>query len=140
MTKKVVSVHPEMPLFDAAKVIAEHNFDGVPVIDATGRLVGILTEYDLVSKGTSVHLPTLKIILENLSAFRRDRSQFEQQVKEMEERLAQCENLVVVGWKGEAIKCGCSSCRDLPALLADLRAIVNLAEGGESGTKSRGMV
>ena len=35
MTRDVISVRPETSLFDAAKLIAEHNFDGVPT--ATGN-------------------------------------------------------------------------------------------------------
>lgn len=83
MTKNPVVVHPDTPLFEAAGVIAEHHFDGVPVVDGDGVLAGILTEYDLVSKGSMVHLPTLQIVLQNLTAFRRDRSQFQKEVREV---------------------------------------------------------
>lgn len=83
MTANAVTVRPDTPLFEAASVIAQHNFDGVPVIDEKGKLVGILTEYDLISKGSMVHLPTLQVVLQNLTAFRKDRSQFEKEVKEV---------------------------------------------------------
>lgn len=49
MTKKVISASPDTPLLDAAKIISEHNFDGLPVIDTNGLLIGILTEYDLMT-------------------------------------------------------------------------------------------
>lgn len=83
MNHEVVSVGPETPLIEAASLIAKHNFDGVPVVDESKKLVGILTEYDLVSKGSLVHLPTLQILLQNLTAFRRDRSQFQKEVEEV---------------------------------------------------------
>lgn len=83
MTKEVVSVTPDMPLVDAAKIIAEHNFDGVPVVDADNKLVGILTEYDLVSKGTSIHLPTFQLILQNLQIFGKDKSRFQKEFEEI---------------------------------------------------------
>jgi len=83
MTVQVVAVRPETPLFEAASVIAKHNVDGVPVVDDAGKLVGILTEYDLVSKGSMVHLPTLQVVLQNLTAFRKDRSQFQKEVQEV---------------------------------------------------------
>ena len=66
MTREVVSVHPDTSLLDAAKLIAEYNFDGVPVVDNENRLVGIVTEYDLINKTSAVHLPTLQVILKNL--------------------------------------------------------------------------
>ena len=83
MTKELVVVHPETPLFEPDTLLAEHNFDGVPVVDEHGALVGILTEYDLVSKGSMVHLPTLQVVLQNLTAFRKDRSQFQKEVEEV---------------------------------------------------------
>ena len=51
MTREVVSVKPETPLQEAAEVLAYHGFDGVPVVDEANKPVGILTEYDLLSKG-----------------------------------------------------------------------------------------
>lgn len=83
MTKDVISVSPETPLLDAAKILAEHNFDGVPVVDKENKLIGILTEYDLISKGTSIHLPTFQVILQNLSVFRKDKSQFQKELGEI---------------------------------------------------------
>lgn len=76
MTKEVVVVAPDMPLLDAAKILAEHHFDGVPVVDKQNVLVGILTEYDLVSKGSLIHLPTMQKILQNLSVMQEDRLRF----------------------------------------------------------------
>ena len=83
MEKNVVSVQPEMPLAEAAKLLAEHQFDGVPVVDSANTLVGILTEYDLISKGSAIHLPTFQMILENLPVFRQDRSKFSKEVSEV---------------------------------------------------------
>jgi len=81
MNPNVISVSPEMPLLEAAKIIAEHKFDGVPVVTTDNVLVGILTEYDLISKGSSVHLPTLHTILQNLSVFQKDQSHFKKEVE-----------------------------------------------------------
>ena len=41
MTRKVVSISPDASLFEAAKLISEHHFDGVPVADKDGKLIGI---------------------------------------------------------------------------------------------------
>ena len=83
MTKDVISVHPETPLIEAAKIIAAHNFDGVPVVDEGSKLVGILTEYDLISKNSAVHLPTFQFIFQNLKVFGQDRSRFQKEVEEV---------------------------------------------------------
>ncbi len=76
MEKDVVVVHPETSIFDAHEILESHRFDGVPVVDAAHRLVGILTEYDLIVKGSSLHLPTFQKILNELDAFKKDRLQF----------------------------------------------------------------
>ena len=50
MTRDVVSVNPETPIKDAATLIAERGISGVPVCDAEGRVVGVLSETDLLIK------------------------------------------------------------------------------------------
>lgn len=83
MTRDVVSVAPDTPLAEVAKILAERNFDGVPVVNGTKRLVGIITEYDLISKGSAVHLPTFQVILQNLAVFQKDQSEFKKEVGEI---------------------------------------------------------
>jgi len=80
MTKEVVAVHPDTPLLDVAKILAEHNFDGVPVIDADGKLVGLVTEYDLINKTSAVHLPTLQVVLRNLPQFKEEEAHFQEEI------------------------------------------------------------
>lgn len=67
MTKEVISVRPETPIIEAHKVISDHHFHGVPVVDKENRLVGILTEYDLIAKGSFIHLPTFQKIVTELN-------------------------------------------------------------------------
>ena len=76
MNDQVISVLPDLPMADAASIIAEHGFDGVPVVDGEYKLVGILTEYDLVSKGSAIHLPTFQKIVQNLQVYGKDKSRF----------------------------------------------------------------
>ena len=80
MTKEVISVYPDTPLLDVAKALAEHNFDGVPVIDKDNKLVGLVTEYDLINKTSAVHLPTLQVILRNLPQFKQEEAHFQQEI------------------------------------------------------------
>jgi len=82
MTKSidVISVFPETPLIEAAQLISKHNFDGIPVVDRDNKLMGLLTEYDLISKSTSIHLPTFQLILKNLQVFRTNQSQFRKEI------------------------------------------------------------
>jgi len=47
MTKKPVTVSPETPIEKAAALMLEKRVEGLPVLDAKGALVGILTEGDV---------------------------------------------------------------------------------------------
>jgi len=47
MTRQVVTVGDETPVVDAATVMIERKIGGLPVIDGSGRLLGIITETDL---------------------------------------------------------------------------------------------
>lgn len=50
MTKDVVSVGPETPVRDAALLMLERRISGVPVVDAEQRVLGILSEGDLIRR------------------------------------------------------------------------------------------
>jgi CBS domain-containing protein len=55
MTKDVVSVTPDTSLRDAAALLVERRISGVPVVDASDEVVGVLSEGDiLVKAGGSV--------------------------------------------------------------------------------------
>jgi CBS domain-containing protein len=47
MSPNVITVNPECPIIDAAELMLEHKISGLPVVDAKGKLVGILTESDI---------------------------------------------------------------------------------------------
>lgn len=50
MTAPVITVPPEMPVRDAVRILIDRHISGLPVIDPAGRLVGIVTEADLLYK------------------------------------------------------------------------------------------
>jgi CBS domain-containing protein len=50
MTTDVVSVQADSEIEDAARLMANHRISGLPVMDQANNLVGLVTEYDLISK------------------------------------------------------------------------------------------
>ena len=50
MTKELITVTPEMPLEDFARVCAEDHVSGAPVCRVDGWLVGIVSRTDLVER------------------------------------------------------------------------------------------
>ena len=81
MTASVISVQPETTLVEAARLMTEHKFNGLPVTDTNGVLLGIITEYGLISNQSGIHLPTLQTVLSKLPIFSKDKSEFAQQVE-----------------------------------------------------------
>lgn len=59
MTQKVVSVGPDDTILHAIRLMLQNKVSGLPVIDASGRLVGIVTEGDFLrrSETGTVHRP-----------------------------------------------------------------------------------
>lgn len=54
MSSTVISILPETPVLTAIDIILTNNFNGIPVTDTGGVLVGIITKYDLISKRGSL--------------------------------------------------------------------------------------
>jgi len=50
MTSDVVTVRPTTPIKDVAKLLVEHRISGMPVVDPGGRLIGVVSEGDLLFK------------------------------------------------------------------------------------------
>jgi CBS domain-containing protein len=48
MTRDVATVHPDTPLLEAVKLMAQRHISGMPVVDHAGTIVGIISEGDLV--------------------------------------------------------------------------------------------
>ena len=48
MIKNIVSVKKDTPIFEAVKLLVEHNISGLPVVEDDMTLVGILSEKDVV--------------------------------------------------------------------------------------------
>ena len=49
MSQPVITVTPETGIKTAAKLLVKHAISALPVVDSTGRLVGIVSEADLIS-------------------------------------------------------------------------------------------
>jgi CBS-domain-containing membrane protein len=60
MTWGVNSIEADAPVMRAAQVMLQHKISGLPVVDARGKLVGIVTEGDFLRRGeigTQRHRP-----------------------------------------------------------------------------------
>ena len=68
---KVVSIKPTADLVAAVKLLTKHRIGVLVVIDVGGRLVGILSERDIIrvlaeSAGTALHLSVAQVMTRNV--------------------------------------------------------------------------
>lgn len=55
MNSRVISVLPDTPILAAIDILLTNNYNGIPVVDKKGAIVGILTKYDLIVNRNSIH-------------------------------------------------------------------------------------
>ncbi len=64
MTAEVVTIREDTDIGQAARLLLEKGFNGVPVVDAAGGLVGILCQSDLVAQQKRLTLPSVFSLLD----------------------------------------------------------------------------
>ncbi len=64
MSTNIVSVKPDTEIIEAAKVLLENRFNGLPVVDDNGKVVGIICQSDLIAQQKSLPIPTLFTFLD----------------------------------------------------------------------------
>ncbi len=82
MTRAVITVSPDMEIVHAAKILLENRINGVPVMDETGKLVGILCQSDLIAQQKKLPIPSFFTFLDGLIALT-SMKQFEKQVQKI---------------------------------------------------------
>ena len=66
MSKKVITVKRDTTIEDIAHILTDNNISGVPVVDDENRVVGMVTEKDLLYKDIEPHFPPVIEILGGL--------------------------------------------------------------------------
>ena len=87
MTKDVITVHPQTPVRELATLLLNHKISGVPVVDEAGKVLGVVTESDLIFQNKKVHLPTAVAILAAFLFLDRP-EQLEQEMKKIAGSMA----------------------------------------------------
>ncbi|MEO3703899.1 CBS domain-containing protein [Trichormus azollae] len=66
MSRNPILVRPETPLKEAIQILADKRISGLPVIDDTGKVVGIISETDLMWQETGVTPPAYIMFLDSV--------------------------------------------------------------------------
>ena len=59
MAREIIVVSPDDKLRRVVELLAGYGYDGVPIVDSGKKLVGIITEYDMVARSAALHLPDI---------------------------------------------------------------------------------
>ena len=82
MTKDVVTVNKRQPISDLSKLFIENHFNGVPVLDDAEKVIGVVTQGDLIEQNKNLHIPTV-IALFDAVLFLESEKKFEDDVKKL---------------------------------------------------------
>jgi len=65
MSPRVISVAPDTKVDAIARLLIDNDISGVPVVDGLGRIVGVVTESDLIVRNAELHFPRFLQILDS---------------------------------------------------------------------------
>ncbi len=82
MSREVKIAHLDMPVQELASLLWENKISGVPVVDDEGKVVGVVTENDLVDQNKKLHIPTMVSFLDSV-IFLESAKTFEKEIKKM---------------------------------------------------------
>ena len=82
MTESVIAVTKDTEVRELAQILTENKISGAPVIDGAGKLIGVVTESDLIFQNKKVHIPTAVAILDAFF-FLESPEKMEQEMKKM---------------------------------------------------------
>jgi CBS-domain-containing membrane protein len=81
MTKDVITVKNETTIEELARLLIDHKISGVPVLDDDNKMIGIVTENDLIKKNKRFHIPTIVRLFD--AYFLLDSGKVEDEIKKM---------------------------------------------------------
>ena len=82
MRTDVVTIGPEATVHELVTLMGERDVSGMPVIDDSGHLVGIVTEGDLVVEDADLHMPFAVQFLGDVVSFG-GKKKFEERLRKM---------------------------------------------------------
>ena len=66
MTTDLITLTPDTDVVKAAQVLLDQHINGAPVVDKSGKLVGIICQSDLVAQQKKLPIPTLFTLLDSV--------------------------------------------------------------------------
>ncbi|MBI4389915.1 MAG: CBS domain-containing protein [Nitrospinae bacterium] len=82
MSKNIVTAKKDMSIKDLSRLFLEHKVNGIPVVDDNDKVIGIVTEGDLIDQNKNLHIPTV-ISLFDAVIYLESGKKFQEEVKRL---------------------------------------------------------
>lgn len=66
MSTDPITVQEDMPISEAAIILLENDFNGVPVLNAQGSLTGLICQSDIIAQEKTLNTPSFFTVLDTL--------------------------------------------------------------------------
>lgn len=81
----VVAIASDDTLDVISGLFEKYDYDGMPVVDASQKVLGIITAYDMVVQSSGMHLPTVLNIMDDIAKNKADRRQLDEHFGKLRE-------------------------------------------------------
>jgi CBS domain-containing protein len=103
MTKDVLAIDVNDTLDVIASLFDKYDYDGMPVIDSTHTLKGMITAYDLVLQSSGTHLPTMLKLMDEIARGKGDKRALEEHFGKLRDiKATSIMNPTVISVKSDA--------------------------------------
>ncbi|MDA0692101.1 MAG: CBS domain-containing protein [Nitrospinae bacterium] len=82
MSKNVITVKKDTPISELSDLLISYNINGLPVVDDDEKVIGIVTQGDLIEQNKNLHIPTV-ITLFDAVLFLDSEKKFEADIKKL---------------------------------------------------------
>ena len=82
MTTDLITLTPDMEIATAGRILLDNKINGAPVLDESGRLIGILCQSDLIAQQKKLPIPTVFTLLDSVIQLT-SKKQIEKQVRKI---------------------------------------------------------
>jgi len=82
MSKTVITVEKDTSISELSELFIEYNINGLPVVNDEEKVIGIVTQGDLIEQNKNLHIPTV-ITLFDAVLFLESEKKFETDVKKL---------------------------------------------------------
>ena len=66
MNKEAIRISADTPVSQIAKLMSEHSISGLPVVGKNDKVIGVVTELDLIVRNARFKMPAYFVILDSI--------------------------------------------------------------------------